>query len=48
LPAGVDGVVLQEEESEEIVQAIEDIFAGRIYVSDGVLAAPAEDAKYAA
>jgi DNA-binding NarL/FixJ family response regulator len=39
LRAGGDGYVMKQEDPEEIVRAIQDVLAGRIYVSEDVLAA---------
>lgn len=38
LRAGGDGYIMKEEDPDEIVQAIRDVLAGRIYVSEAVMA----------
>jgi DNA-binding NarL/FixJ family response regulator len=39
LRAGGDGYIMKQEDPEEIVRAIQDVLAGRIYVSEAVMAA---------
>lgn len=43
LRAGGDGYIMKEEDPAEIVQAIRDVLAGRIYVSEDVLASRSKD-----
>jgi DNA-binding NarL/FixJ family response regulator len=45
LRAGGDGYVMKQQDPEEIIAAIRDVLAGRIYVSEDVLASDAKSAR---
>jgi len=45
LRAGGDGYIMKQEDPEEVVHAIRDVLAGRIYVSDEVMARGAKEAQ---
>ena len=45
LRAGGDGYIMKQEDPEEVIHAIRDVLAGRIYVSDEVMAGGAKGAQ---
>ncbi len=45
LRAGGDGYIMKQEDPEEVIHAIRDVLAGRIYVSDEVMARGAKEAQ---